>query len=223
MNMKIYYLCLVAIILGLQGCFGSDSGVAEYVDHVKKTAVGKIDQLPQAETYKTQDYAAENLRDPFLPSNTLNPAALAQRTVIINPVSGVAQQPRPDLHRPREILEKYALSSFSMVGTLSKPNAIWGLVKDAAGLLHAVKVGDYIGQNSGYIIDITTKEISIVETVPNGVGGWMQSNTTLTLSTAVTTETKTTTAPKAATVPDTTTAPKATTVPAAPTGTKGNK
>ncbi len=96
----------------------------------------------------------------------------------------VKQEPRPDLDRPREYLEQFPLSTFTMVGTLSKPDTNWGLIKDTKGMIYAVKIGDYIGLNSGVIVGITPDQIRINETVPNGAGGWMQSRAVLNLTIA---------------------------------------
>jgi type IV pilus assembly protein PilP len=42
--------------------------------------------------------------------------------------------------------------------------------------------GNYIGQNDGKIIDIAPSKITLVEIVPDGVGGYMERPAALTLS-----------------------------------------
>lgn len=164
--------------IGLAGCVDDHADLEEYVQEVKKSAKGKVNPLPNLMKIKQVTYTAQNLRSPF----SLSGGAYNAPTTITS-VTGevIKQEPRPDIDRPREYLEQFPLSSFTMVGTLSKPQANWGLLRDANGLIHAVKVGDYIGLNSGVVIAITPDQIRLNETVPNGSGGWMQSRAVLSL------------------------------------------
>lgn len=169
---------IVCLSLLLVACVESKSELEAYVAQIKKTAKGKVEPLPAIKPIKQVTYSAQNLRSPFV----LAGGAYNVPAVITGP-SGqtITQAPRPDLNRPREYLEQFPLSSFVMVGTLSKPNLSWGLIKGADGMIHAVKVGDYLGLNSGIIIAITNDQIRLNETVPNGAGGWMQSRAAINL------------------------------------------
>ena len=44
----------------------------------------------------------------------------------------------------------------------------------AWGLVHRVSSGNYLGQADGKITDITPSKISLVEIVPDGLGGYME-------------------------------------------------
>ncbi len=171
-------LSLVSICLVLCACVQSRSDLEEYVQEVKRTAKGKVEPLPVDKAIKVVTYSAQNLRSPFVLSGGAYDAP-----AVITGAGGtiIKQEPRPDLSRPREFLEQNPLNSYTMVGTLSKPDSSWGLVKGTDNMIHAVKVGDYIGLNSGVIVAITPDQIRINETVPNGAGGWMQSRAVLNL------------------------------------------
>lgn len=172
-------LLIVCMIVTLVACVEGQGDMEDYVAQVKKEAKGKVEPLPPPRVIKSVDYTAINLRNPFI----LTGGSITNMSQMIKGPGGetIQQQPRPDLDRPREYLEQFPLTSLSMVGTLSKPQLNWGLVKDSNGMIHAVKVGDYMGQNSGIIIAITPDQIRLNETVPNGAGGWMQTRAALTM------------------------------------------
>jgi len=179
--MRIIYLCFVVMaVVILTACVENKQQTEVYVNQIKRSAVGAVEPLPANKQYKTMDYTAGSLRSPFITSHQPQQpsAAISQQ---IETKSVLPQQPRPDAKRPREYLEQFPLASFVMVGTLSKPDMNWGLIKDRGGMIYAVKNGDYLGQNSGKIVAITPDQIRIIETVPNGAGGWMRAKATIML------------------------------------------
>lgn len=160
---------IVCVSSSLISCSSHDQEVQDFVDDIKKNSTGKVNELPAAKEYRGEDYAAKNLRSPF------DSGVRAVRSSQDAPQdTKITQAPRPDANRPREYLERYPLEDYIMVGTISKGNYIWGLVQDKTGMVHAIKVGDYIGENSGKVIGINNDEIAIEETVVNGKGGWTQ-------------------------------------------------
>ena len=68
-----------------------------------------------------------------------------------------------------------------MSGTLGGSNAMEGLVRDPDGVVHRVRVGNYLGQNYGRVIAVEEDRIELVELVPNGAGGWMERQATIAL------------------------------------------
>ncbi len=167
------------MLLVLTACGDSRSSVEKYVAQVKRAPSTGVEKIPAPLVVKQEDYNAENLRSPFSVSNV--PSQAVQAAPTTKQQAGITQAPRPDANRPREYLEQFALTSLTMVGTLSKPEMNWGLIMDSKGMVHAVKVGDYVGQNSGKIIAVTPNEIRVTEVVPNGSGGWMQTRAALTM------------------------------------------
>jgi type IV pilus assembly protein PilP len=61
-----------------------------------------------------------------------------------------------------------------MVGILEQNDQLWGLIKDPQNLVHCVQVGNYMGQSEGRILEITESAISLVEIVPDGIGGYIE-------------------------------------------------
>ena len=48
--------------------------------------------------------------------------------------------------------------------------------------MHRVRIGNYLGKNHGRIVAAAETEISVVEIVPNGVGGWIERPRTIKLT-----------------------------------------
>lgn len=81
---------------------------------------------------------------------------------------------RPDSRRNREFLEQFSLDTLTMVGTLKLDGRSFGLVQTKDGLVHRVLPGQYMGQNDGKIVSIGDSKISLIEIVPDGMGGYME-------------------------------------------------
>src|SRR5690348_7693644 len=146
--------------LTLTACSSADEDLARFIEDTKKEPGGRVEPLPEVKPYETFTYSAAELRSPFLPSS---------------PGSGAgAGSLRPDSKRNREFLEQFSLDTLKMVGTLKLGGRVYGLVKTKDGLVHRVSAGNYVGQADGKITDITPSKISLVEIVPDGLGGYME-------------------------------------------------
>jgi type IV pilus assembly protein PilP len=69
-----------------------------------------------------------------------------------------------------------------MVGTLKLTGRMYGLVQTKDGLVHRVSSGNYMGQADGKVTDISASKISLVEIVPDGLGGYMERPAALALN-----------------------------------------
>lgn len=158
------------LVLSCVSCGGGDvSDLHDYVGQIKSKKVGGIPPLPQVKDYKTYAYADENLRDPF--------QASISRKVVKS-----TNQYQPNLRRQREVLEQFPLDTLKMVGSLEQNGERWALIKAQDGTLYRTKRGKYMGQDHGKIIRITETEITLQETVPDGLGGWVRRQATLSVS-----------------------------------------
>lgn len=128
----------------------------------------RIEPLPEIKPYEAFTYSAGSMRSPFVPSA---PA----RNELANGV-------RPDVKRPREFLEQFPLDTMQMVGTLQLQGRNYGLVQGKDGLVHRVLPGNFMGQNDGRIVGITGTRISIIEIVPDGLGGYIERPAALALT-----------------------------------------
>jgi type IV pilus assembly protein PilP len=86
----------------------------------------------------------------------------------------------PDLDRPKEPLEAFALETIQMVGSLTQARETYGLVK-AGPNLYRVRKGNYMGQNFGVITAIDETQISLKELIQEGSGDWTERASSLQL------------------------------------------
>jgi type IV pilus assembly protein PilP len=157
----------LGMTFGLAACSGQGD-LHEWVAQVKARKGAPLPALPVVKTFETFLYQDQDRRDPFEPAP---PEANAQ----------TAAGPHPDQNRPREPLEAFPLDSLKMVGTIGAKGSVEGLVKDPQGVIHQVRVGDYMGQNYGHVTQVTSSEVDVVELVPNGSGGWMERDASVAL------------------------------------------
>jgi type IV pilus assembly protein PilP len=150
----------------LVACSSADNDLARFIEDTKKEPGGRVEPLPEVKPYETFIYSAGSMRSPFQPGGA----------------GGLAGGLRPDSKRNREFLEQFSLDTLKMVGTLKLSGQMFGLVQTKDGLVHRVTPGNYIGQADGKITDITPSKISLIEIVPDGLGGYMERRASLGLN-----------------------------------------
>lgn len=155
-------------LLWLSGCSTDMDKLQTQVAEIKNRPGERIEPLPEIKAYESFTYNASNMRSPFVPSA---PAR-----------NDVASAVRPDSKRSREFLEQFPLDTMSMVGTLQLQGNSYGLVQGKDGLVHRVLPGNFMGQNDGRVVSITPTRISIIEIVPDGLGGYIERPAALALN-----------------------------------------
>jgi type IV pilus assembly protein PilP len=153
----------------IAGCSGGQSDLQKWIADTKKKPGGRIQPLPEVKPYETFVYTAGNLRSPFQPQG---PGALGGGSAAL----------RPNTRRNREFLEGFSLDTLKMVGTFKVGSSFYGLVQSKDGLVHKVQPGNYLGQNDGKVTDISGSKISLVEIIPDGLGGYIERPATLALT-----------------------------------------
>jgi type IV pilus assembly protein PilP len=161
-------LGLVLAGLAAAGCSSGESDLQKWVAETKKKPGGRIQPLPEVKPYETYVYSAGTLRSPFQP---VGPSA----------ANGQASL-RPSTRRNREFLEGFSLDTLKMVGTFKVGSNFYGLVQSKDGLVHKVQPGNYLGQNDGKVTEITGGKISLVEIIPDGLGGYIERPASLALA-----------------------------------------
>jgi len=163
---------LVTIMaLGLTACGGDMDELDQYINKIKATPGGRIEPLPEITPYEVFLYVADGqgVRSPFVPDTPQNSGGPAGGT-------------RPDPDRIREFLEDFPLDTLGMVGTLNIGETLYGLLQTSDGLIHRVVPGNYLGQNDGRITDISESEITLVEIISDGIGGYIERDAAVGLS-----------------------------------------
>lgn len=114
-------------------------------------------------------YGLSGLRDPF--------QLLAAQ---VDPVKGRPARARISPGRVA-CWKASRLTSFEMVGTLSRGVQVFALLR-AASKVHRLAVGDYLGPDHGRITAIHERAIELVELFPDGQGAWLERPRTLLLN-----------------------------------------
>lgn len=160
-------LCGLATVAG---CGPRTTDLDRYIADVKARKSRDIEPIPQVKPYQPYEYTMADRRDPFV----LGEPAAAPR--------GNANGPRPNLQRNREPLEEYPIDALRMMGIISTPQATYALVKAPDAVIHRVGLHEHLGQNYGEVVAINESEITLLELVPDGFGGWTQRRASLALS-----------------------------------------
>jgi type IV pilus assembly protein PilP len=155
-------------LLSLGACSNGIDELRQQVTDIKSRPGERIEPLPEIKPYESFAYGAASLRSPFVPTA---PAR-----------SDLAAGLRPDVKRPREFLEQFPLDTMRMVGTLQLQGRNYGLVQGKDGLVHRVLPGNFVGQNDGKIVGVSPTKISIIEIVPDGLGGYIERPAALALT-----------------------------------------
>jgi len=169
--MKPRALICSGLVLLVAGCGGeSHQDLRAWMQEQGKGVKGKLDPLPQVKPYEPFAYNAFDLPDPFKPRK-------------IEPVKGGSKL-APDLNRRKEPLESFPLESLQMVGTLQRGKSTFALVRTTDKDVYQIKVGNYMGQNFGVVVEINDGELRLKELVQDGAGDWTERSSTIQLDEA---------------------------------------
>ncbi len=159
-------IAAIAGSLALAGCSDGLDDLRDDIAKAKQRPGGRIQPLPEVQPYVSHEYQMADRRSPFLQS-------LAGE----NPTG-----PRPDVQRAREYLEQFPLDTLKMVGTLRLGGANYGLVQTRDGLIHRVLPDNHVGQNDGRVMTVSDARITVIEIIPDGLGGYLERSAALALT-----------------------------------------
>ncbi|MNH31404.1 Pilus assembly protein, PilP [compost metagenome] len=91
-----------------------------------------------------------------------------------NPFAPSALQPAAD------VLQRLALEQFEMVGSLANRSVRYALIQ-ADGLVHRLQVGDRLGRDQGKVVEISERQVDVIEQVFIAGQGWQLRRRTLAL------------------------------------------
>jgi type IV pilus assembly protein PilP len=156
-------LMLLGVVV-LAGCSSPVDRVSEEMQKIHNEPAIPITAAPVFLPVPNFTYAAQGLRSPFLPMSLADEMRInAGRHVM------------PDLSRPPQFLEQYAIEGLRMRGTIHNDKGpLFALIEDPTGGVLRVQVGNYIGKNYGRIVGITPTQINVVEIVPDGKTGFVE-------------------------------------------------
>jgi type IV pilus assembly protein PilP len=158
----------------LSACSGDDfADLDAFMAEKRARPGGIIAPIPTFKTYEAFSYSATTLRSPF--DRPIEVREIAQ----LQAISAI----KPDENRPKEFLEQFTFDSLRMVGSLERGQANWTLIKDPAGGVHRVTIGNFLGRHHGKIVEMTDTYVAVVEIVSDGTqDGWVERPRTIKLS-----------------------------------------
>lgn len=167
----IWIASLVCALLSLGGCGTSDMrDLDQYAQDILARPGGRIEPIPEIKPYEAYAYqsAALDARDPFRRFYQKDEEALVEEQD-----SGLTQAMQDEIqNRNKEELEQFELDSLRMVGTMESGDNQWGIIQDPDGVVHRIMVGNYMGRNTGKILNVFEDRIEIREIVRNSQGRW---------------------------------------------------
>jgi len=175
---RLKFLLLVIVTpLFLASCANEHEDLDGWLNEIQSKPVPSVKPLPDVKPYVSFEYAAHEKHSPFEKVVPEAPGSLAE-------LQGCGvNDPKPDLNRRKEELEKMPLNTLTMVGAISKVgDDIQAVIRDEnTGLLYQIQKDNYLGLNNGKVTDLSESIIKLYEVVPNGRGCWESRTQTLEL------------------------------------------
>ena len=155
----------------LSACTAELDELTRYISEVKERPPDPIEPIPPVATYAAHVYSSTGLRNPFA-SEIIGEAGPSDEE---DSGTGI----RPDANRSREYLEQFSLDTLSMVGTFSRGESDWSLIRDPDGVIHRVATDNYLGQNHGRVTSVYPDRVELTELISDGNRGWLERNTSV--------------------------------------------
>lgn len=159
-------------MLLLAACSDDQQELAQWMDQQRKEAKPRVQPISAPKKFDPQPYTAAEVVEPF--SSQKLAVAIKQESRQSNSLL------QSEINRRPEPLEAYPLDSVTMVGSVTRGNQPFVLLR-VDKLLYQVKLGDYVGQNYGKIIKITETDMSLREIVQDASGEWIERTSSLQL------------------------------------------
>jgi type IV pilus assembly protein PilP len=166
------HLLIPLAALALAGCGSDRDELRQWMEQERREAKPSVTPLLPPKKFLPQPYEGGAGVDPF----STQKLSVAIRQEAAQPNSLLTAE----INRRKEPLEAYPLDNMAMVGSLTRDNRRYALLR-VDNLLYQVKAGDYLGQNFGRITKITETEITLREVVQDAAGEWIERTSTLQL------------------------------------------
>ena len=165
---------VVAASALLSGCGGGDfSDLDAFMAEKRARPGGIIAPIPTFKAYEAFSYSATTMRSPF------------DRPIEVREISQMqaVTTVKPDEDRAKEFLEQFTFDSLSMVGSIERSGTDWTLIRDPAGGVHRVTLGNYLGRHHGKIVEMSDTYVAVIEIVSDGTeDGWVERPRTIKLT-----------------------------------------
>lgn len=149
----------------LSACGADQQELSQWMDQQRKEVKPNVQPISPPKKFDPQPYAVGDAVEPF----STQKLAVAIKQESSQPNSML----QSEINRRPEPLEAYPLDSVTMVGSVTRGQQPFVLLK-VDKLLYQVKLGDYIGQNYGKIVKITETDVALREIVQDASGEWIE-------------------------------------------------
>ena len=167
------YKLLLCFFIGMSliGCDSRIDAVNQQMAEIRNQPPLPIEPAPIFIPVPLFNYAAHQLKSPFMPSSLAAELKIMAGTRVY-----------PNFNRQPQPVESYAVESLIMKGSMrGQSNDTIALIQTPDGQIERVQVGSYLGMNQGRIIKISPTQIDLVEIVPDGREGYVERPRTLVL------------------------------------------
>lgn len=154
----------------LLGCAGEDhQDIRQWMREEAKGMLGKVTPLPEISAFPVVAYETETLTSPFAPGKIVTLEAVADKTA-------------PDRTRPQQPLEIFPLEDLKVAGIIMAGTVPYALIQTPPpNKPKHVRVGEYMGRSFGKITAITRESLTVLETVKDANGAWVEQEKVLTV------------------------------------------
>jgi len=160
--MKFHRLLFLCPLL-LLGCAAEDhQDLRQWMREETKGMRGKVSPLPEIAAFPVVAYETEGLTPPFAPGKIVTLEAVADKST-------------PDRTRPQQPLEIFPIEDLKVVGIIMAGTVPYALIQTPPpNKPKHVRVGEYMGRSFGKITAITREGITVLETVKDANGAWVE-------------------------------------------------
>lgn len=160
--MKFHTLLFLCPLL-LLGCAAEEhQDIRQWMREEAKGMRGKVSPLPEITAFPVVAYETEMLTSPFAPGKIVTLEAIADKTT-------------PDRMRPKQPLEIFPLEDLKVVGIIMAGAVPYALIQTPPpNKPKHVRVGEYMGRSLGKITAITREGVTVLETVKDANGAWVE-------------------------------------------------
>lgn len=160
---KSAFVTLCAMGLVLAGCGSRVDVVNDEMAKIRSQPPLAIPPPPTFDAVPQFQYAAQNLRSPFIPSSLYTELKIM-----------AGKRVYPDFSRQPQPLESFALETLMFKGSMNLQGKTVALIQTSDGQVSRVQVGSYMGLNQGRIVKIAPTKIDLIEIVSDGRDGYVE-------------------------------------------------
>jgi len=161
---SLLFLCPLLLF----GCASEEhQDLRQWMREEAKDMRGKVSPLPEISAFPVVAYETEALTPPFSPGKIVTLEAAADKTA-------------PDRNRPIQPLEIFPIEDLKVVGVIMAGTVPYALIQTPPpNKPKHVRVGEYMGRSFGKITAITRDGVTILETVKDANGAWVEQERSL--------------------------------------------